>query len=138
MNPIAVIPVLMLLAGLSACAAKAPDVTGSESQVQIREIQTREYDALDKRMTMRSVISTLQDLGFVIGEADLDLGTVTATRHHQYAMRMTVTVRERDGQRIAVRANARIGEEGITDPRTYQDFFAALDKAIFLTANRID
>ncbi len=53
-------------------------------------------------------------------------------------MRMTVTARERPGERIAVRANARLGEAGIDDPQTYQDFFAALDKSIFLARNRVD
>lgn len=89
-------------------------------------------------MTLRSVIATLQDLGFVIDKADAQLGTVTATRYNQYLMRMTVTVRERDSQRIAVRANARIGETAVTDAKTYQDFFVALDKAMFLTAQKVD
>ena len=117
---------------------KAADVAGDQSQLEIRQIQTREYEALDKRMALRSTIATLQDLGFFIDNADLALGTVTATRHHRNTMRMTVTARERPGERIAVRVNARLGEEGIDDPQTYQDFFVALDKAIFLTRNRVD
>ena len=128
----------LTLAVICGCSTMPPDVVGSGSQVEIRQIQTREYDTLDKNMTMRSVISTLQDLGFLIDTADIDLGTVTATRLHQYAMRMTVTVRSRGTQRIAVRANARIGEEAVTSADTYQDFFVALDKAMFLTLNRVD
>ncbi len=120
------------------CATTQPDVVGSGSQVEIRQIQTREYDTLDKQMTMRSVISTLQDLGFLIDDADMSLGTITATRLHQYTMRMTVTVREKGTERIAVRANARIGEQSVTNPKTYQDFFVALDKAMFLTLNKVD
>lgn len=129
---------ISLVLAIMGCVSAQPDVTGSGSQVAIRQIQTREYDTLDKQMTMRSTISTLQDLGFVIDNADLDLGAVTATRHRNYTMRMTVTVREKDGKRIAVRANARIGEEAIDDPRTYQDFFTALDKAMFLTLQKVD
>ncbi len=87
---------------------------------------------------MRSVISTLQDLGFVIDSADVTLGTVTATRLDKYTMRMTVTVREKGTKQIAVRANARIGEENVTNPATYQDFFSDLDKAMFLTLNKVD
>jgi hypothetical protein len=51
---------------------------------------------------------------------------------------MTVTVREREGSRLAVRANARFNEKPIEDPRSYQDFFAALDKAMFLTLHGVD
>ena len=89
-------------------------------------------------MTMRSVIATLQDLGFTVDQADAELGTITATRLHEYTMRMTVTVVERDGERVSVRANARIGENAVTDAATYQDFFVVLDKAMFLTINKVD
>lgn len=124
---------------LAACAATSPaDVTGGGTQLQKRQIQTREYDTLDKQMTMRSVIATLQDLGFTIDEADAELGTITATRLHDYTMRMTVTVVEKENQRVSVRANARIGEQGVTDAATYQDFFVVLDKAMFLTLHKVD
>ena len=130
---------LLLIATLllGACATQ-PDVVGDASQVQMRQIQTRQYDVLDKSMTMRSVIATLQDLGFVIDAADSELGTISATRLNQHTMRITVSVVERDNQRISVRANARMDENSVTDARTYQDFFIALDKAVFLTQNRVD
>jgi hypothetical protein len=121
------------------CATTTPaDVIGPGTQLQLRQIQTREYDTLDKQMTMRSVIATLQDLGFTIDQAHLDLGTVTATRLHAYTMRMTVTVVEKGDERISVRANARIDESGVQDAATYQDFFVVLDKAMFLTLNNVD
>jgi hypothetical protein len=54
----------LLLSGLvlvAGCATMTPaDITGAGTQLAIREIQTREYDTLDKQMTMRSVIATLQ------------------------------------------------------------------------------
>ena len=129
----------LLMGALVGCATVgSSDVVGNQSQVAIRQIQTREYETLDRAMTLRSVIATLQDLSFAIDRADASLGTVTATRYDTYIMRMTVTVRDKDGDRVAVRANARIGENAVTDPNTYQDFFVALDKAMFLTLNRVD
>ena len=135
---------VLLCLALAGCASNAPDVTGSNQSLDTRELQTREYDTLDKNMTLRSVVATLQDLGFTISNADAGIGTVTATRLYQhkryetYVMRMTVTVRERDGERIAVRANARLNDEAIDKPQTYQDFFAALDKSMFLTLHKVD
>ena len=129
---------LLILLLLNGCATTPPDVTGAGTQLATRQIQTREYDTLDKSMTMRSVVATLQDLGFTIDQADAELGTVTATRLHDYTMRMTVTVVEKGNERISVRANARIGENSVTDPNTYQDFFVVLDKAIFLTLHDVD
>ena len=74
----------------------------------------------------------------MIDKADYNLATVTATKLQDYKIRMTVTVSERSGERIAVRANARFNETSIEDPRAYQDFFAVLDKAMFLTLHDVD
>lgn len=124
---------------MSGCATTIKtSVLGTGSQLESRQIQTRSYDSLNKQMTMRSVIATLQDLGFTIDQADLDLGTVTATRLHEYTMRMTVTVTEKGEKGISVRANARINEESVTDAVTYQDFFVVLNKAMFLTSNNVN
>lgn len=128
----------VLLTLLGACATSNDAITDGGSQLEIRQIQTREYDTLNKRDTLRSVLATLQDLGFVIDKADYNLATVTATKLQDYKIRMTVTVSERSGERIAVRANARFNETSIEDPRAYQDFFAVLDKAMFLTLHDVD
>jgi hypothetical protein len=130
---------LLCLLSLAGCATTTPvNIAGAGTQLETRQIQTRQYDTLDKAMTLRSVIATLQDLGFTIDQADAELGTVTATRLHQYTMRMTVTVVKKKGSRISVRANARIGENAVTDAATYQDFFVVLDKAMFLTLHKVD
>ena len=130
---------LLGLLVVGGCAVTTPmNVTGAGTQLETRQIQTREYDTLDKAMTMRSVIATLQDLGFTIDQADAELGTITATRLHKYTMRMTVTVVKKEGNRISVRTNARIGENPVTDAATYQDFFVVLDKAMFLTQHKVD
>ena len=135
---------LLLCIALQGCAGPTPDVTGSGSQLAVRQLQTRYYDTLDKQMTMRSVVATLQDLGFTIDTADATLGTITATRiynesdYNIYTMRMTLTVRENEGERVSVRANARLNDASVSDPLTYQDFFSALDKAMFLTLQKVD
>ncbi len=132
---ILLIVTFLIVAG---CAAPTAVITEGGSQVQLRQIQTREYDTLDKRGVLRAVVATLQDLGFVIDKADYELATISATRLQNFKIRMTVTVRERDGDRVAVRANARFNEEPIEDPKSYQDFFATLDKAMFLTLHKVD
>ena len=130
---------LIPLVFFTGCSTNTPvDIGGSGTQLESRAIQSRQYDTLDKPLTMRSVIATLQDLGFTIDQADAELGAITATRHDKYTMRMTVTVVQRGEERVSVRANARIGENPVTDAETYQDFFAALDKAMFLTLQHVD
>ena len=87
---------------------------------------------------MRAVISTLQDLGFVLDKADLSLGTVSATKLDGYALRMTVTVRPRGADAMLVRANAQMNTTPITDPAPYQSFFQALERSIFLSKHYVD
>lgn len=132
-------PALLGLLILAGCATTTPtNIAGAGTQLETRQMQTRQYDTLDKAMTMRSVVATLQDLGFTIDQADAELGTITATRLHQYTMRMTVTVVPKEGGLVSVRANARIGENAVTDAATFQDFFVVLDKAMFLTLQKVD
>ena len=131
---------LMLISVLvqSACTSHNAAVTASDSQVHVRQMQTRVYDALDKQETLRSVLATLQDLGFVIDTADYEMAMITATKLDEYQLRVTVTVRDRNDSQLAVRANARVDDRLIDDPATYQDFFTVLDKAIFLTRHNVD
>jgi hypothetical protein len=96
------------------------------------------FDTTDREETLRTTIATLQDLGFVIDKADADLGAVSATKLDRYMLRMTVTVRPRGQTQILVRANAQFGVKEVNDPEPYQDFFAALGRAMFLTAQQVD
>lgn len=129
---------LIPLLALAACASNNAAITASDSQVHVRQMQTRVYESLDKLDTLRSVLATLQDLGFVIDTADYEMATITATKLQDYQLRVTVTVKDRNYNQLAVRANARIDDQIIDDPATYQDFFTVLDKAIFLTRHDVD
>jgi hypothetical protein len=134
---------LCLLAAALALAGCVHNATNSalevgSNQVQIRQIQSRAFDTTDKTKTLRTVISTLQDLGFVIDKADLELGSITATKLDGYALRMSVTVRPRNAKQLLVRANAQFQEAAVTDPAPYQAFFSSLSKSMFLTAQNVD
>lgn len=113
-------------------------MSAGSSQVAIRQIQTRAFDTTDRKKTLRTVIATLQDLGFVIDKADDDLGTVSGTKLDGYSLRMTVTVRPRGEKQTMVRANAQYNITAVEDPEPYQQFFTALEKAMFLTAQQVD
>ncbi len=108
------------------------------SQLQLRSIQTRAFDTKDKVKTLRTVIATLQDLGFVIDKADSTLGIVSATKLKNYFLRITVTVRPRGESQLLVRANAQYNVKPIKDPELYQQFFTSLEEAMFLTAHHAD
>ena len=129
--------VLLIYAG---CASTSQQVLGTqESQVQIRSIQSRSFDTADKNLMMRNVISSLQDLEFVIDAADELLGTVSATKFIQNnALVVSVSVKAKGDTQMVVRLNAQYGTKTVEDPKAYQDFFTVLEKSIFLTANQVD
>ncbi len=133
---------LILLASLalSGCVNNSTNsaLDVGSNQVQLRQIQSRAFDTTDKAKTLRTVISVLQDLGFVIDKADLELGTVTATKLDGYALRMSISVRPRGANQLMVRANGQYQEEAVTDPAPYQSFFNSLAKGMFLTAQNVD
>jgi hypothetical protein len=124
---------------LVSCAPSTQQVLATkESQVKLRAIQTRAFDTTDKNKMLRTVIATLQDLGFVVDKADDTLGTVSGTKLDTYALRMTVSVRPRGETQLIVRANAQYNIYAVEDPEPYQQFFDALSEAIFLTAHQVD
>jgi hypothetical protein len=130
---------LLLTVSSSACFNPQAQILDSEqSQLQLRQIQSRAFDTTELEKTVRTVIATLQDLGFVIDKADKELGTVSATKLDGYALRMTVTVNPRGEKQLVVRASAQYNITPVTEPLPYQQFFVALEKAMFLTAQSVD
>ncbi len=51
-----------------------------KTQLQLREFQTRSYDTDDTEMIMKAMVNVLQDDGFAIQNANVDLGLITATK----------------------------------------------------------
>lgn len=134
---ISTVPVLVLCALIGGCQldSKQQVITVDRTQVELRAAQTRAFDTTDKKKTVRTVIATLQDLGFIIGKSDETLGVVSGSKS---GMMMTVTVRARGSKQTAVRASAQHGITAVSDPAPYQQFFAALEKAMFLEAHAVD
>jgi len=130
---------VLLLAFVAGCQSSKRELLATgESQVQLRSIQSRAFDTTDREKMLRTIMATLQDLGFVIDQADETLGSVSATKLDKYALRMTVTIRPRGQTQTLVRANAQYQLRAVEDPEPYQQFFNALGKAMFLTAHEVD
>lgn len=127
-----------IFAGCSLFRPQRDVVETEQSQVEQRAYQTRAFDATDKEQTLRAVIATLQDFGFNVDLADLVLGTVSGSKLDRHRMLITVTVRPRGTTQLLVRANAQRHVKAVTDARYYQNFFAALERSMFLKAHEVD
>lgn len=129
---------------LGACATAPPEPPGpllapTEEQMKLRNMQTRNFDVTDRMVAMRGVISALQDLGFIIERANEPLGLVTGARFAEPnfydVVGITVTVRPANDKQIAIRANAIFNNQPITDPEVYRNFFATLERSLFIGRN---
>jgi hypothetical protein len=134
---------IIVIAGFSfvlGCAKPEPSqdlLAPTEAQMKIRSVQTRTFDVKDRQAAMRAVIAALQDLGFIIERANEPLGLVTAARfaepNYYDVVGVTVTVRTETNGRIMIRANAIYNNKPIEDPKVYQNFFATLERSLFVT-----
>ncbi len=130
--------VMLFFVGCTSSPSKSVLATDA-SQVMLRSMQTRAFDTSDQSKTMRAVIATVQDLEMVIEKADQQLGSVTATKFSSgQELKMTVTVRNGNPGQTLVRANAQYGIKPVDKPEPYQDFFSALEKSMFLAAQKVD
>jgi len=132
---------ILLLCSLllfSGCANTQTRMLDGAEAVKLRAIQSRAFDTTDSEKTLRVIIATMQDLGFVIDKADLELGSVSGTKLDKYHLEMTVSVRPRSTDQLIVRANAQYALKAVEDEGPYQDFFAALSKSLFLEAHFVE
>jgi hypothetical protein len=129
--------VLMIIATtqLVSCASTPPvrEIIYEDqmTQLQARSIQSRTFEMTDRIKAMRAVITTLQDLDFVIDQADSRLGIITATKLKSYHLHITVKVDDRSSGRILVRIQLSAGMYPLVEA-VYQEFFTSLEKNIFL------
>jgi len=134
--------IMALAFAVMACATPepAPDLLApTDEQMKLRNLQTRTFDVSDRNQAMRAVIAALQDLGFIIERANESLGLVTAARFAEPryfdVVGVTVTVRPEPEGRMLIRANAIYNNEPVTDPKVYQNFFATLERSLFIGRN---
>jgi hypothetical protein len=76
------IQIYSLIIVISLFGCNLPPPIPPKTQLQIRELQTREYPSKDLKQVMKAVIGALQDDGFLIRNADKELGFINALREY--------------------------------------------------------
>jgi hypothetical protein len=133
---------ILLLAGLLLAQGCVPPQPGpdllapTDAQMKLRSFQSRTFEVTDRKAAMRGVIAALQDLGFIIERANEPLGLVTAARFTEpdnlSVVEVSVTIRPQTDGKMLVRANAIYNRTPVDDPKVYQNFFATLNRSLFI------
>lgn len=153
---------LALLPMLTACMPRntEPPMT----QMEVRVIQSREFDTPNLKLVMKTMMNVLQDEGYIIKNAVSDLGLLTAEKQinvedktQAFLLRCLAGEQARWCKQKVLEASANVSEYGtktkirinfqiktfdnagcvldiieVKDPEKYQEFFAKVNKGIFL------
>jgi hypothetical protein len=76
---------LLLLAAAALAAGCAAGVRPAQTQLEVRAIQTRTFDTADTKMVMKAMFNVLQDDGYVVKNAVVELGLITAAKETDLA-----------------------------------------------------
>lgn len=145
-----------IVLGLVGCAA-TPEP--AKTSLEIQSIQAKNFD-VDKKLAFNSVVSVLQDLGYIIGSASLETGFITAESavkndtnffdamggvRREQRVAVTASIEEMRTNSTRVRLNfvsrqkrsAQYGQQAnddkpIQDPKIYQNAFDKVGEAIFI------
>ena len=159
----------IFIASLMILGCATTPATPPKTQLEIREFQTRDYDTSDVKMVMKSLLNVLQDDGYIVKNANVDLGLLSATKelnvenkgqavllvllagqHARWNKNSTIecsgNVTEM-GKVCKVRMNFQtktldnkggvVDVKTIEDPIFYQEFFAKVDKGIFIGKQKL-
>ena len=129
----------LLCALLPGCQTDSRDqiLAIDRSQAALRAAQSRSYDIGDKAKIMAATVGTLQDLGFTVDKVDSAIGIVSGTKAGNYRLRMTISIQVIGPKRSLVRASAQFNIEAVSDAAPYQQFFNALDQALFIDSQKV-
>ena len=153
---------LVVVAAVSGCATTENAGPTPRTQVELRHFQTRTYPTDDARLVMKAMINVLQDVGFIVKNADAGLGVITAEKWSDVQhTRKAIKRAKKKGAPLpasaVVECTANVSEFGkecrvrlsfqrklmsasgavmqarvVDDAAFYQQFFAKIDKGIFL------
>ncbi len=161
--------VVGLILAVLVCGCATTGKVPQKTQLEIREFQTRTYDTDSLKMVMKAMINVLQDDGYILKNADLELGILNATKEMDVESKgeaFFLSVLGGDNARwkknSIVEATGNITQYGeqcrvrmnfqlkvmdnrgnvmevkqIADEKHYQDFFAKVDKGIFIEKEKL-
>lgn len=140
-----------------------------KTQLEVREFQTRNYETNDSKMVMKSLLNVLQDDGYIVKNANVELGLLSASKEvdveskgEAFILTLLAGQAARWKKNSIIDCSCNVGEFGkltrvrvnfqlkvmdnkgavikvetIEDAKFYQEFFAKVDKGIYIGKQRL-
>jgi hypothetical protein len=121
---------ILLVSFISGCASQIDPALVKQRELQVQRMQTRIFDTNNRSGLVRGVIAAMQDLSFVIDNADAQQGIIAAKKYGDYLIEMTVTVQPISNRQILVHGIAQYKLKTIEDPFLYEQFFSSLQEYV--------
>ena len=121
---------ILLASFISGCASQIDPALVKQRELQVQRMQTRIFDTNNRSGLVRGVIAAMQDLSFVIDNADAQQGIIAAKKYGDYLIEMTVTVQPISNRQILVHGIAQYKLKTIEDPFLYEQFFSSLQEYV--------
>ena len=78
--PIKTVFILLVLVLAAPCFSQDNQNQPEKTQLEIRQVQTRTFDTKDQVLVMKAVLNVLQDDGFIVNNANSELGLISASK----------------------------------------------------------
>lgn len=77
--------ILLLVLAVGIVAGCGARIQPARTQLEVRQYQTYAFDTVDSKLIMKGLFNVLQDDGYVVRNAVIELGLITATRETDLA-----------------------------------------------------
>ena len=153
---------LLLAVCLTGCALETPAdlFAPTEDMLQARQRETRRYEGISEPELLSASVAVLQDMGFMLTEADTKLGVLTGTKNRtgnvfqtNQTISVTLVVRpvfDSQGQplpkshqvrvnfnRVILYTNGKSKAENLNSPELFTEFHDKLSKSVFIEGQKL-
>ena len=78
--PIRTVFIILGMVLAAPCFSQNSQDQPEKTQLEIRQVQTRTFETKDQVMVMKAVLNVLQDDGFIVNNANSELGLISASK----------------------------------------------------------
>lgn len=155
---------LLIVFIFTACSRQP--IVQTKTQLQVREFQSRTYDTRDIKLVLKAMINVLQDEGFIIKTANVELGLLSAVKEVELNREVLsiggISIRDTGniksiitecsasisefGNNVRVRINfqeKKYDNKGVSEVKLidnekyYQSIYAKIEKSIFIEKEKL-